>query len=329
MGIQVDGKVGNQTLTYLKTSVAVQNAPSAVKQVAMASAANAQVGGIKDNTILMSTTTFNTTLSTVSSLKKSTGGTVNTTVVGGQVKITGVTTPSTTTVKSTTTPSATTTQGKGNSNTSLAGKTSSIGSGIKDFTVGAAIATDNNMFFGGAQAVTGNPSLPNSTAYKVGKVVGDIVSLVVGRVSIVGGIAGEAGGFVLDATGVGAFIGVPINVASAGAIVYGGTVIVGGTKNLSKDTASLFSGNEGAESKIKTNLGNEIDITPSSNHSTTSNNPGLKGAPNSSVDILDGNGNIKTRRWFGSDGIQTRDVDFTNHGNPKLHPEWPHEHGPR
>jgi hypothetical protein len=38
---------------------------------------------------------------------------------------------------------------------------------------------------------------------------------------------------------------------------------------------------------------------------------------------------IKTRRWFGSDGEQLRDVDFTNHGNSKIHPEWPHEHGPR
>ncbi len=86
---------------------------------------------------------------------------------------------------------------------------------------------------------------------------------------------------------------------------------------------------EGAGSKIKTNLGNEIDITPSTNHSTTTTNPGLKGTPNSSVDILDNAGNIKTRRWFGPDGTQTRDVDFTNHGNSKMHPEWPHEHGPR
>ncbi len=88
-------------------------------------------------------------------------------------------------------------------------------------------------------------------------------------------------------------------------------------------------GNKGKSSTIKTNLGNEIDITPSKNHSTTTKNPGLEGKPNSSVDILDSNGNIKTRRWYGPDGKQIRDVDFTNHGNPKKHPEWPHEHGPR
>ncbi|HEY9060820.1 MAG TPA: RHS repeat-associated core domain-containing protein [Pseudobacteroides sp.] len=110
-----------------------------------------------------------------------------------------------------------------------------------------------------------------------------------------------------------------------------GAIVVGAAKSAGGITGKIKSivKSKGARSKIKTNLGNEIDITPSSNHSTTTNNPGLKGAPNSSVDILDGNGNIKTRRWFGSEGTQTRDVDFTNHGNPKVHPEWPHEHGPR
>lgn len=98
--------------------------------------------------------------------------------------------------------------------------------------------------------------------------------------------------------------------------------------------ASLFnfietdgsSGSEGTRSTVKTNLGNEIDITPSSNHSTTTKNPGYKGTPNSSIDIIDDAGNVQTRRWFGSDGKAIKDVDMTNHGNPKYHPEWPHEH---
>ncbi|QTH45393.1 S8 family serine peptidase [Cohnella sp. LGH] len=84
-------------------------------------------------------------------------------------------------------------------------------------------------------------------------------------------------------------------------------------------------GNAGRQT-AKTNLGNEIDITPSTTHTTTTKNPGLKGEPNSSVDIVDANGQIKTRRYFGPDGKATRDVDMTNHGNPKQHPEAPHEH---
>ena len=78
---------------------------------------------------------------------------------------------------------------------------------------------------------------------------------------------------------------------------------------------------EGTVKIAKNNLGNEINIKPSSNHSTTTKNPGLGGKANSSVDILDSNGNIITRRWYGPDSKQIRDVDFTNHGNPKTHPE--------
>ncbi|WP_219834728.1 hypothetical protein [Paenibacillus sp. R14(2021)] len=87
-------------------------------------------------------------------------------------------------------------------------------------------------------------------------------------------------------------------------------------------------GNEGRQI-VRTNLGNEIDITPYKNHTTapSNRNPGLKGEPNSSVDIVDPNtGQIKTRRYYGPDGKATRDVDMTDHGNPKLHPEVPHEH---
>jgi len=44
------------------------------------------------------------------------------------------------------------------------------------------------------------------------------------------------------------------------------------------------------------------------------------------VDITDEHGFVLKRRWFGSDGKAVREIDFTNHGNPKTHPEWPHEH---
>ena len=45
-----------------------------------------------------------------------------------------------------------------------------------------------------------------------------------------------------------------------------------------------------------------------------------------SVDILDDQGNIITRRGYDSNGNAYRDVDMTNHGNSKTHPEYPHEH---
>ena len=128
-----------------------------------------------------------------------------------------------------------------------------------------------------------------------------------------------------DFYAVGKFIG-EIHARALEALVVA-AIVKGVEVGVAKIGEALAS--RGVGVKIKTNLGNEIDITPSSNHSATTKNPGLKGAPNSSVDILDSAGNIKTRRWFGSDGLQMRDVDFTNHNNIKQHPEWPHEHGVR
>lgn len=78
---------------------------------------------------------------------------------------------------------------------------------------------------------------------------------------------------------------------------------------------------------IKNNLGKEIDITPLENHSTVFKNPGYKGEPNSSIDIVEvKTGELLTRRWYDSNGKAYRDVDMTNHSNPKTHPEWPYEH---
>ena len=99
-----------------------------------------------------------------------------------------------------------------------------------------------------------------------------------------------------------------------------------GTGESGGDSGSSGVGESGTPTIITGNFGNEIDITPSSNHMTVSENLGPKGTPNSSVDILDSQGNIATRRWYDSEGNAYRDVDMTNHGNPKMHAEYPHEH---
>lgn len=110
-----------------------------------------------------------------------------------------------------------------------------------------------------------------------------------------------------------------------------GIVIANGIKQSisnmeSQNGLDFGSKSDGSSEKVTTNQGNEIDITPNSNHSTTNRNPGYRGEPNSSIDILDKDGNISTRRWFDENGNAIRDVDMTNHGNPAQHPEWPHEH---
>lgn len=53
-----------------------------------------------------------------------------------------------------------------------------------------------------------------------------------GMLEMLGGIGGEVGGFVLDATGVGAIAGVPLNVASAVAIANGGASTVSGISTM-------------------------------------------------------------------------------------------------
>ena len=83
---------------------------------------------------------------------------------------------------------------------------------------------------------------------------------------------------------------------------------------------------ESCKKTIISTLGNEIDITPSLKHTSVNKNPGPYGKVNTSVDILDAEGNIKTRRWYDSEGKAYRDVDMSDHGNPKEHPEVPHEH---
>jgi len=95
----------------------------------------------------------------------------------------------------------------------------------------------------------------------------------------------------------------------------------GNNKNQGNQTASPTQ-----KETVTSNKGTDVDITRSTHHTTSTINLGIKGPPNSSVDILDSQGNIATRRWFDSNGRVFRDVDFTNHGNPGTHPECPHEH---
>lgn len=102
-----------------------------------------------------------------------------------------------------------------------------------------------------------------------------------------------------------------------------GDDVVKAVGNLSKSAVKKASG---AKDIIKNNLGKEIDMTPSKNHTKVNKNPGPFDEPNSSIDILDSIGELTTRRFYDETGKAVRDVDMINHGNPKRHPEYPHEH---
>ena len=61
--------------------------------------------------------------------------------------------------------------------------------------------------------------------------------------------------------------------------------------------------------------------------STVSNSHSMpkSSAPNSVTKNYK-DGKLSTERYFGSDGKPYLDIDYSNHGNPKMHPIVPHEH---
>lgn len=170
----------------------------------------------------------------------------------------------------------------------------------------------------------------NATAFKVGEAIGSIVGLASWLLTFF--LGAGAAGLTLAGAGVsGAVAGVSSLVISKEAITVVLSTGIAATLMLSSSSDAAVNNSEKKPSKgdsetVTTNKGNEVDVTPSKNHTTTTKNPGTTGPKNSSVDILDENGNVKTRRWFDDQGHAYRDVDMTNHGNPSTHPEWPHEH---
>lgn len=52
----------------------------------------------------------------------------------------------------------------------------------------------------------------------------------------------------------------------------------------------------------------------------------MKGEPLGVKTLVDSAGKVKQRRFYGEDGRPQKDLDLSNHGNPKLHPTVPHAH---
>ena len=86
---------------------------------------------------------------------------------------------------------------------------------------------------------------------KVGAAVGDAVATVQGGAEALFGGGVEVGGVALDATGVGAVVGVPANVAGAGIMLHGGATAATGFSNLFK-SATSDTGSSSTESSADT-----------------------------------------------------------------------------
>jgi hypothetical protein len=82
--------------------------------------------------------------------------------------------------------------------------------------------------------INGAASLGNAAVHHPGD-----VALAAARAGLmIVGAGGDAGGLVLDATGIGAVVGVPVNVVSTAAVVSGGTMAVGGLGDLMMHASS-------------------------------------------------------------------------------------------
>lgn len=112
---------------------------------------------------------------------------------------------------------------------------------------GLAYGTVQGLAPGGFLAPSPNPK---SRTFEFFRGAGQVAT---GITETIGGIGGEAGGLVLDATGVGALLGVPINIASAAAVVNG---VAGATAGFGT-IAHAMSMNDGSSnspnSQVETN----------------------------------------------------------------------------
>ncbi|MFI6079135.1 hypothetical protein ACIA5C_47280 [Actinoplanes sp. NPDC051343] len=82
--------------------------------------------------------------------------------------------------------------------------------------------------------INGAASLGNAAVHHPG----DVALAAAGAGLMIVGAGGDAGGLVLDATGIGAVVGVPVNVVSTAAVVSGGTMAVGGLGDLMMHASS-------------------------------------------------------------------------------------------
>jgi RHS repeat-associated protein len=96
--------------------------------------------------------------------------------------------------------------------------------------------------FGSDNALGAGRQQQTTSAGKVGAAIGDFSAAAVGAGETLLGSGGEVVGGALDATGVGAIAGVPINIVSTAAVVQGSVAASEGVVHLAKDASQSSSG---------------------------------------------------------------------------------------
>ena len=84
-----------------------------------------------------------------------------------------------------------------------------------------------------------------------------------------------------------------------------------------KGSDSFFNGYNSAGSR-------DVKVVKSVSTSTSHSLP--KTSEPNSVEIVYKNGKKTTERYYDGKGKAYLDIDYTDHGNPKMHPKVPHQH---
>jgi hypothetical protein len=116
-------------------------------------------------------------------------------------------------------------------------------------------------------------------------IVADIGGMAVGLLGMAAGAGGEAGGAVLDATGIGLPIGIPVNVASAGLIATGATVAGVSAVKANHDLGTMW-----AEAQSESSGGGSVEPPPSAGRPVDEVLSGLRAGrntPNLEVDTAE------------------------------------------
>lgn len=111
---------------------------------------------------------------------------------------------------------------------------------IDDFIKGTISSLDNNLALGIGQATQGQIE-GNSTAYYVGRLSADLISMFIGAFSTVAGGGAELLGILANSTGVLTPAGVLLNVAGAVAIAGGTTITANSINNFAEDVNMMMS----------------------------------------------------------------------------------------
>jgi RHS repeat-associated protein len=187
----------------------------------------------------------------------------------------------------------------------------------QDYLKGAINAFTSNNTVGVGRMSGGNGD------FKTGQAIGDAVSTVTGAIETLAGTGGEVLGGALDLTGVGAAVGIPLNVASAGLIVHGGTTAVVSGVHLVQDANEATSsgdsnvGNNPREANGRTNTdlpgghdaakatfdqqtkGQKIVIDPKTGHQVAENGTRLRLNPDGSARVdIPKNANTQSTKPF-------------------------------